>query len=146
MGGGCCVGLGEHGCPQGTGDADRACQTSSRVECRDRGPSPPGWHSSLMKRSHKSQLAPRPTLGTHQGPRRQPPPPLGAGWPQNGETPVGAYPQCSGLTRGRTVCKPGFSLQPWLGTHCPALAGEEMGMLPRGHMPSNCSQLPFIPV
>ena len=109
------------------------------------GPSPPGWHSSLMKHSHKSRLPPRPTLGPHQGPRRQPPPPLGAGWPQNGETPPGAYPQCSGLPRGRTLCKLGLSLPPWLGTHSPALAGEQMGMLPRGHMPSNCSQLPFIP-
>lgn len=39
-------------------------------------PGPPGWHSSLMKHSHKSQLPLRPTGGpplTHQSPRQQSP-------------------------------------------------------------------------
>lgn len=36
----CGVG-GGHGCPQGTGDADRTCQTSSRVKSVRRGAQPP---------------------------------------------------------------------------------------------------------
>lgn len=86
-------------------------------------PSPPGWHSSLMKHSHKSRLPPRPTLGHHQGPGNSPHPHWEWAGPKC-ETPLGAYPQCSGFPRGRTLCKLGLSLRPWLGTHGPALAGN----------------------
>lgn len=67
---------GEHGCPQGTEDPDRTCQTSRRAGSVRRvappPPGPPGWHSSHVKHSHKSWLPPRPALGPPKAPGDSP--------------------------------------------------------------------------
>ena len=49
------MGLGEHGCPQGTGDADRACQTSSRVKSVGTGAPPPPQPPRLAFLTHEAQ-------------------------------------------------------------------------------------------
>lgn len=48
-------GVGEHGCPQGTGDADRTCQTSSRVKSVRTGAPHPPQTPRLAFLTHEAQ-------------------------------------------------------------------------------------------
>lgn len=149
MGGGCRM-WENMAVPRGQENLDRTWQTSSRMRSvRQEAPpppSPPGWHSSLVKHRHKSQLPPRSTLGppspTTRGPRQQHPP-TGSGGPAPAEWWdffPGTYPQCSGFLRSspsssarKPLCYYFLRDSSWVPS--PTLAGEEVGVLLRGACP-----------